>query len=66
MLIGPTKWIHEEHQEETRVDANVVVAHRADGVDVGAVVGADVHVRGREDLQVPVRRLVVLLETVVG
>ena len=55
MLIGPAEWVDKEHQEETRVDANVIVPHRADGVDVGAVVGADVHVGGREDLQVPVR-----------
>ena len=44
----------------------MVVADRADGVDVSAIIRADVHVCGREDLQVPTGRLVVLLEAVVG
>lgn len=64
-LVGPAQWVHEEHEQEARVDADVVVADGADGVDIRAVVGTDVHVARREDLQVPRRRLVVLLEAVV-
>jgi hypothetical protein len=34
-LIRPRQWIHEKHEQEARVDANMVVADGADGVDVG-------------------------------
>lgn len=49
-----------------RVDADVVVPHGADGVDVGAVRSAQAGVRGGEDLQVPVGRVVGLGEDLVG
>lgn len=58
--------VDEEHEEKAGVDSDVVVADGADGVDVGAVVGADGRVAGRENLEVPVRGLVVFFEAVVG
>jgi hypothetical protein len=44
----------------------VVISDTTDGVDVGAVVGADVGVCGREDLEVPIWWLVVLFEATIG
>jgi hypothetical protein len=44
----------------------MVVADTANGVDVSAVVGANVRVCGREDLQIPIWWLVVLFEATVG
>jgi hypothetical protein len=36
---GAREGVHEEHQEDARVDADVPVTDCADGVDVGAVYG---------------------------
>lgn len=46
--MGAGEGVDEEHEEETRVDAYVVVSDGADGVDVGAVVlrGGEVRVAG--------------------
>lgn len=40
-LLRARERIHQEHEQQARVDADVVVPHRADGVDIGAVVRTD-------------------------
>lgn len=64
-LIRSRQRINEKHEQETRVDADMVVPNRADGVHVRAVVGADIHVPWREDLEVPVWWFVILFKALV-
>lgn len=45
-LVRARQRVHQEHQQQARVDADVVVADGADGVDVGAVVRADTDLLG--------------------
>lgn len=42
--------IDEEHDQESSVYADMIIAHCADGIDICAVIRANIHVLGREDL----------------
>ena len=50
--------VNEEHEEETRVNADVIIAHGPNGIDVRAIVCADARMLWWEDLKIPSRRTV--------
>lgn len=53
ILLRPSQRVHEKHQEQSSIYADVIVSNRPDRVDVRAVVTTNADVPRWEDLKVP-------------